>query len=103
MIMGALMPTITNQLKNLILSSVQYNTGKFLKNQFKEKCTEIIRTFIIDQLKGRFAEYLAQFIMTYVESNIDKILDNKTTLDIAGKITNKIIRGLGTYIFKQQN
>jgi len=95
MIMGALTPIVTNQLKHLIVSSIQYRTGKFLKNQFKEKCTELIRNFIIEQLRGKFTEYLIKFIMSYVESNIDAILDDKTTLSMAGKVTNNIIRELG--------
>ena len=100
LVMGSLTSMLGSQIKNLLQNTIQHRTGKFLKSQFREHCTRMIKDFIINQLKGKFAEYLTDFIMTYVESNIDSILDSKTTTGIAEKLTNNIIRGLGTYLFK---
>ena len=99
LVMGPIMTAISGQLKDLILSSVQQRTGTFLKKQFRIKCTELIKNFIINQLKGKFTDYLVDFIMTYIESNIDEIFNNKTVMTLAKTITDKIINGLGTYLF----
>src|SRR5277367_1789952 len=95
-LVSGLMGVVTGQLKSLILTTVSDQTGKFLKNQFKKQATSILREWIVTQLRGKFVEYLTDFIVTYIESNIEKILDNKLADGIAGKIINNIISGLGT-------
>ena len=89
---------IMGQLKPLIFTAITDQTGSFLKNQFKKQATGILREWIVTQLRGKFVEYLTDFIVTYIESNVDKILDTKLASGIAGKIINNIISGLGTFL-----
>jgi hypothetical protein len=99
-LLTGLMGVITGPLQSLILTAVRDKTGKFLKEQFKKHATSILRQWIITQLRGKFVEYLSDFIVTYIEANIEKILDNRLASGIAGKIVNNIVSGLGTYLLR---
>ena len=89
---------ITGQLKSLIMTAVKDWTGKFLKEQFRKRATDIIKEWLISQLRGKFMDYLIDFIITYIEKNIDNIFNNQTVTKITALIIDKIINGLETYL-----
>jgi len=97
-LVSGLMGVVTGQLKSLLLTTVSDQTGKFLKNQFKKQATSILREWLVTQLRGRFVEYLTDFIVTYIEANAEKILDSRLASGIAGKIMNNIVSGLWKFL-----
>jgi hypothetical protein len=91
---------VTGQLKSLITEAIKNRTGRFLKDQFKKRAIGILREWLMTQLRGKFVEYFTEFIITYIENNVEKILDTRLASHVAEKIVNNIISGLGTYLFK---
>ncbi|HEY6534746.1 MAG TPA: hypothetical protein VIY08_02910 [Candidatus Nitrosocosmicus sp.] len=100
-ITGTLTTLLMGPVKNLITEYLKGKAGKFVKEQFREKCTEMIKDMIISQLRGKFATYLTEFIVAYIEKNIEKLIDNQTANKLAEKITNNIVKGLGTFLFSK--
>jgi hypothetical protein len=92
---------ITGQLKSLIVTAVKDRTGKFLKDQFKQRATVILKEWLITQLRGKFIDYLTDFIVTYIESNSEKIFENKVITKTAEVIINNIVKGLGTFLLNK--
>ena len=45
-------------------------------------------------------DYFVDFIVTYIESNTDKIFNNQMITNVAAKVIDNIIKGLGTYLLK---
>jgi hypothetical protein len=101
-LLSGITSVITGQLKSLIMTAIKDRTGRFLKQQFRERATGILKEWMISQLRGKFMDYLIDFIVTYIENNMDKIFDNKTIAKVATTVIDKIINGLGTYLINPQ-
>jgi len=97
-LLSGLTGIVTNQLKGLILTAIKDKTGQFLKRQFRQRATNILKEWLVKQLQGKFLDYLIDFIVTYIEGHAGEIFSNKIISKIAQTTIDNIITGLGTYL-----